>query len=436
MKRKYCKIAERSAILLWSALQLSLFSSLSDAVRDGACEFLDNLGNGVDFARQIIPGASSSDAIVDLGDGLLVDIPFVNVPRALSALVCNRAPQPEPAPVFTGGQCDGVRYRVNLPALFVDGDCSTSPRNYSVELWGPITFLGYQNLGSCPPGCTGSQCFQGWRFRCRGTVFQNPLQPGLLQDVFVTDLGVRQYQAGSDNISVVRLDGQPDDCGNSDRTIVPRPVNNYQNITINNFTFVDDNGTTINLGDLNLVYLQPNIDINGRFNIPVRVDVGGINLNGRLNVDGTVNIDIGGIRFPSIPGRNPSSPEPDEEPEPTPIDTPTPLPPEPPDPNERRTIVAALVTTTMESNSVATKIAQFENPDIFAPSLGYINFLYKVGTVSAAWSEDIPIKNKRQLVVCPWRYGAVDVKGTPRPGVTWEIIPVFDLAQVYSPVES
>lgn len=90
-------------------------------------------------------------------------------------------------------------------------------------------------------------------------------------------------------------------------------------------------------------------------------------------------------------------------------------------------IIGVLVTTTeINAGTSLTQIFQEEaNPDVWAPNLGYVNFLIRVSADKYGWTVDQPVKNRRHLIPCPWPQGAVSVAGTPRPGVSWDLQPIY-----------
>lgn len=416
---------------------MSLFESVAGAVRDGACQILDNLADGVDFTRNFLNpvlGDPGEGSIINDDGSLLTTLPFINVSRGLGALLCNRTPDPPPPPQFPGGQCDGIRYRVTYQVTAWGGQAcveDTGPVN-DVVLWGPVLAVYQTNSDQF------FNCGTGFRQRaavCRGIASgpgSGPILPSPTEVIFSSQS--RANEISLNVLSVTRVDGLPDDCGDSPLLPVPAPTPGYPNITNNNFTFVDDNGVDVTI-PLALVYLRPTFDVDNNFRIPVRIDLGGIEFDGSVGPDGEVDINPRVPGRPGLPGRNPTQPQPVEPaPDPDP-DSRTPEPDPPDDPDTEQVIIGAVVTVNQNLSGVPTQIVQTENPDIYAPNLGFINFLYQVDTKRAAWGVDIPVKNLNQLIPVDWPYGAIDVKGTPRPGVTWTITAVYDTGRSYQPIE-
>lgn len=202
---------------------------------------------------------------------------------------------------------------------------------------------------------------------------------------------------------VQRVDGQPDNCA-SGPNIPP-------------------------VGDRTF-----DIDINGD-NATVIIGIGGVNVAGDLitpitingpnyEYSGTINFNKNEINF-NFGGNNPDNtvccPGDDEtESDPPPENDP------PPEEQQQKNVIGVLVTVTEVSNqSTPTIIGQDDNPDIYAPSAGYVNFRVKVGN-SFGWTADIPVKNRRHYIPCPTGLTATDVAGTARAGVVWTLTKVFE----------
>ena len=64
------------------------------------------------------------------------------------------------------------------------------------------------------------------------------------------------------------------------------------------------------------------------------------------------------------------------------------------------------------------------NPKVGVPDYGLINFQVQVGGATG-WTEDIRVKNARQIILCPWVDGAIGVSGTPRGANEFTITPIY-----------
>lgn len=374
---------------------MSNFSeALANAARSGVCQVL-SVPSYINDALQRVnffPFDSARRAIPDFWRNMLCDRP---------------APTPNPAP-FTGGQCPGVNYAVTV-AISQNG---TVVSRTTVTGIGPVLGLRIEETDNSSPA--------------------NP--DGKIRQAFVRFGGSVEQSAGTGNEdtpifieNVTRPDGLPDNCGNPDPEYEELEPDD---VTINtDFTYNDFSGTSITVPVV-LVYARATVDARANIIIPFTANINGaLSVNGAVNLNGDVDINIGtagGSGLPKDPRKSPcgdiSLPDGEVPEDPTDNDQ-----PDEPDREEERVIKGALVTVTSVQNIRSSVIGQDENPDIYAPSLGHINFLCRVGVTSGGWTVDLPVKNRRNLIPCPWDEGAVAVRGTPQPGVTWVITPVYGL---------
>lgn len=227
-----------------------------------------------------------------------------------------------------------------------------------------------------------------------------------------------------------------------------------QNFTINSVTRVSGSGNCGNPPAGYPVETAPNFDTNislprGGNEVPIpyrfpRPTVGRSEPLIEINVgEIPITIDIGGISFgpqgspspsPSPSPSNPVRPSPDDsgtdpsEPPPDPPEDDPTLeePPEQPD----RVIRAALVTVT-NPGSGATQVAGIApDPANYFGDLGLIKFRIKADGAATGFTNSIRVQNRRAFIPCPWDGGALEIVGTPRPGVAWTITPVYDVGSL------
>lgn len=225
-----------------------------------------------------------------------------------------------------------------------------------------------------------------------------------------------------------------DDCGSGGGAPII-PPSNYNVYNENPITYVDNDGVERTF-DPTFTLGVPIFNINGELSFPFTLEINDPALEFTLEVNGEYNVTNDDINYPienpRQPGGGGNCNRPptvitDETP-PDPAPPPVPPNPDPPTPEtepERR-IIAALVTVTSELTSAQGKVFQDQNPDVLIPDVGVINFLYQLGSTTTAWSEDIRVKNARQLIPVPWDRGAIAVYGTPRPGISWRINPIYE----------
>lgn len=337
---------------------------------------------------------------------------------AAYASFCNQPLPPEGRAriPFSGGQCPAA-YQVNysLKALEIATGI-VEDRTFFFRLQGPISRA---DIVSDPTEDNG-------RIFYRATGSQEDLIQELLIDYGDLPL-FPNYEFFDFQVSLVRRDGLPDECG--DPPLVPPPFPPGQNPVPTDITYVNNEGVTVNV-PIALVFGFARVNLNGTISVPVNVR---FDLDPTLNFDADLNLNTGDV---IINVGNPLNPGGGTEPggdvvvdptvPPPPADTDTPLPPpESPDPTANRSrVIKGCFVTVSQSGAEATIIGQDSNPDIYVPALGYVSFLIAT-RVSSAWTADIPIKNKRQFIPCPWELGAIEVVGTPRGNSVITITPVY-----------
>lgn len=352
-------------------------------------------------------------------------------PGALNAVFCNRDPDNLPVnpPPFTGGQCNGTKYRVTAQVeRFVGGFAPNPPvfdtisivsGDFGTEIWGPIQSVQLTSFG------TNGRGYQGYTFL---TITARNSSTGTIAPRNYSSFLFSYNRIIS--VTVTPISGA-DTCGNPPAPL-PTPLPPGTNTVEDDVEFTDENDVSVTV-PIVLVYGTANININGQIIIPVDVRIG----PNTLEVD--LNLNTGDINFgPSYSTDNPGDgtggrgtngpceqePEVDEDedepdggtPEPTPIGEKE---------SDVRVIIGALVTVTDEGNGIGEVNGDpYNAPDIGVPRFGDLMFEVRVGS-RTAWLNDIPVKLSRVYIPCPWDGGALRVVGIPKPGVTWAITPVY-----------
>ena len=349
---------------------------------------------------------------------------------------CNREPSPPPAVPFPGGQCQ-TKYTISGTAREVFND--DTDRNtvwQDREVWGPLVSFGYDTEPNT----------DRVRFYCECYGLASLPTPSLVSQRVTMTSAISSPPVSvsftATVTSIARLDGLPDNCGDGPnappRNVIPPPVD------VPDFVYNDDSGNTINV-PLTFAFGLAYFDADFNLNLPVTVNVKfdfDVPVTVAPKFDVVFNVGTGDFVFkPTLPpGQKPPDPtgpdRPDNvypDPLPPPNNDPTaPDPPPPPDENElRRVIVGCLVTTTdIDQPNPLTQLGQDVNPDVYIPDLGLVSFLIQVAGTSGGWTEDIRVKNRRQVIPCPWKQGAIDVRGTPRPGVEFTVTPIYGYVDV------
>jgi hypothetical protein len=371
--------------------------ALADAARSGVCQLLG------------IP-EYINDALERIGF-----FPFDEARRAIPNfwrnLLCDTDAPPPNSPPFTGGQCECAGYRVTFQRTIA----ATNDRQVitTQPFPGPITGL----FESQESGATFLRLEHGL---CSGQQYFGQTRTLVSSTGALSSFGI---------LSVQRTSGQ-DNCGNPP---VVYPPLTPPDVTIpRDVTYENSLGVTV-VVPVVFVYARANIDARANITIPFTATVNaGVTFNGTVNLDGSVTINVGS----SVPSGRPKDPRkspcddiaiPVEDPSPDPTDSDQ---PDNPDRDKEEVIIGVLVTVTSLSNERASLIVQEDNPDIYAPNLGFVQFLCRIGQTSGGWTTDIPVKNRRHLIQCPWDQGAIAVRGTPQPGVEWTLTPVAGYAGI------
>lgn len=385
--------------------------------------------NAYDAARSVICGASGIQRVqLDLVEkvnplyrGSALQDYYERINRALRSA----CPVPEPEPIqdlnpgFEGGQCPGVQYGVS-------GTWTLFNANGSVDI--TSTFANFTTFGPIEirPSDTNPAALVLFGFDAQGNPEQQSLggSGNTSQSIVLT------------SAQVTRVDGQPDNCGNppplppppgSPPPTDPRPT--FPGVTIN----------LPNIGPV-VVAFAPVVgiiyaDVDARIKIPVRVNVNIPAIN--LNYDIDFNIDLNDPS--SDPEPIPKPPKRDGDDRPVICDCP--IPPDcdeiadedeegEEDEDNRRSkgfeVVAAAVLSARNTDPTrATEIGQNSAPSIYAPSIGFINFVYSTNDGSLLYGSDIPVKNVRSVIPAPYTgLRCIRVVGTPNQGFDWEIVSV------------
>lgn len=404
----------------------SFQDAIKSAGKSAVCQALkasEQFGNSVVYAYQSITGINATPPnFASIAAGLFCGNP-ASVPPVGSG-------------DFTGGQCNCVAYSVSASLVIVDKNADDTPRTTTipttVEVWGEVLSV---NSRLFPAGENNTQV--QLIVRSRGN--RNLVSCGAFQDVPAATTGAFKLESANvSSVSVSRIGGGSEACDTLPPPPViydPLPPTGLPPISIP-FTFSPDVSlpdVTVNVNATAILF-QPKIDIDANIVVPItiqtNINVGGVNLefNAVANLStGDVNFNFGGGDTDTFdPAAGCCDDFPDFEDEPPVYPPSAPPEPAPPDPNKPKIIVGVLVTTTSTANGKFTTIVQSSNPTIYAPALGFVNFFCEVGIEkTGGWTADIPVKNVRQIIPCPWEEGAVSVQGTPNTGNSWILTPIF-----------
>lgn len=234
---------------------------------NAAAEFQENLRDAiVDFSCNLwsnFPGfiSAGTNPVSSFGRGYM------------SSICRNRVTLPGlPPPPFTGGQCEGVLYNLNYrEQAYNIGNCNLVTDQFSnVQVTGPVGQPFFQPSGTtAQTSCNGlsndNVDLGSWRV---------PTQAGdvvLAGGVFSDPSGVASPPLSSvTEITLTRIDGLPDDCGDPRREYdSPDPTGDDLETTI---TINSPDGDSVNL---NLIYNK----ITNEYNFPMGFKLDGVNIS-------------------------------------------------------------------------------------------------------------------------------------------------------------
>lgn len=380
---------------------VTFFDSLRNQIRGNFCNFFNTLENGLNFLDLLGGGPALPYAI--------------GAARFGQRLLCNREPEGGTNPPFIGGQCPDVEYDVTVDFTLTDSTGFTIAGPNTVRVLGPVA--GVVIVQPVTPGGENMQ------LRVQARPNTDPSIPFTV----VTAASAGAPWEGPFSISnIVRVDGLPDECG--DRPPTPTEPSLPSPPILIPVPYDDNDGIPIVI-PIVLIYAPIRIDIDGSLVVPFRIQINpdfNVNLNGTLNLgNGNINFNFGSPNYPPSPFPRPDDYDSPDDIPPYPPTVPNSISPTPPVPTlpETKEVIRAVIVTVNTYASDATIIGQDNNPDIYAPNLGFVNFGISSNN-AIAWTGDIAVKNFRHFIPCPWEGGAVQVRGTPRPGVTWTLTPV------------
>jgi len=390
----------------------TFFDGLREVERNAFCDIARaGVAGGLLFA-----GLTATSGL-GLAGGLLTS----GISAAAYIAFCGYPPPPDfyNYPDWTGGQCPDVPYRIAIGC------------NLYLRVGTGVFFIGrvgsvFNGLGPVTVAEIYDTGIQDNDIRVRAVWRGGSADESIIKGTF-NDPEVPQYTYDDVIVTVTRQDGLPDLCGNP--APVAPPLRPGDNVYPTNITYNNENNVAVTV-PITLTFGFPRVDIRGEINMPVNVKV---DVDIPISFNGNVNFNTGNFTIKvAPPGGNPPGDDDDPPvvtpPGDDPIPTDVPIPPEEPPTDDplvkKKKIIKAVIVTVTETDAEAGIIFQGDNPDIYFPALGYVQFFIRVGT-TGGWTSDIPIKNKRNFIPCPWVLGATDVRASPRNNGQLLLKPIY-----------
>jgi hypothetical protein len=381
---------------------------IGNAIRQGFCTVAPAAAVGaLVFGGVATLGVASTVAAVAAGAvGLHAYNRYCNQPLPAAG---------RPQPPFQGGQCSvvyNVSGRANYSGTAIPAGIALGPTPVN----GPVRGMVSENL---PPNTT--------QVYVLGLVDAGHPDGRYGIATLNTSFGGGNDFQNAVVTSVVRQDGQPDNCGSL--PALPPALPPGGNTVNSPVTYTTNNNVTVTI-PMVIAFGYASFSFDGTVEIPLTLN---FTANPELNLSGTLNLNTGDTNFYPDPGAptdgcdnspNDFIPDPSIPNYPPTLPGVDPDPPALPNKPERRKILRGVVVTVSNQGDESGFISQDQNPDIWFPDLGFVQFAVQVGG-RIAWLRHEKINSLRHLVQCDWPSGAVEVRGTPRSGVTWTLTPVY-----------
>lgn len=361
--------------------------STKSAIQTGLCNYLSFAGKGESWFNELSP----------------VDLPSTG--QFWDRVLCDRNDGlPPTPPPFDGGQCPGALYRFFATRTRFDFEPSCDPQVTNPQLLavGPVSGPFFREFDVPQPDRVGQEWFM--------------IDGNGNEMTFGTSSRDEACSSSTLTIdSVVREDGQPDDCGN--QTPAPAPFPTGGETTPINITYVNNEGDNVTeLGDLRI--FAPVVIAPVNIIAPIRVELPDLVFDGTIQLAPEFSIGLNPPTIDDSPG-DVDAPPPPEDPSTSP-DTPS--------DESNAELIGAVVTVSDADESLATQIFGGQGPDVFAPRLGTLAFRVRVAGATA-WFGNYPVQNSTQFFPAPRGAIAVDARFSPIAYVQGTVSLVYRTSQ-------
>jgi len=326
--------------------------SVVGGVRTAFCTFINIGDRGTSFFNELSP---------------LPDIPSAG--PFWNRVLCDRNDPlpPGPPPPFTGGQCP-TEYRVTISRTLFSESEGQPPSSATVDRIGQGPVSGVFVRASTEGAPSG---------RYESSIIVAFASGEVTAGSTFVDNGSTGYVI--DNVSVVRTDGQPDNCGSPPPDIPPFPP---EGDTVNiDITYTNNEGdTVVELGDLTI--FAPVVIAPVNIVAPIRVNLPDVSFNGQIVLAPRFDVVLNPPASTDGPGEEGGD---DEQPEPD---------------DEKELIGVRVITSDPTAGGATTIFGQGAAPNLYVPRLATVQYEVKFEGVTA-WTEPVDIKAANQFVPAP-----------------------------------
>lgn len=367
---------------------MSFTDAVGGAVKSGLCRYLRLGDNANRFFNELSP----------------VDLPNFNRYWRLRLCDENPADIPPTAPPFQGGQCSAFYYMiVDYNKFTFNQGCVAIAETRSSQ---PIAYTG--PIQSAIAACTGGEdiaCEQGKHNQVQVVDNNGPATVLGLGDTTCTRIVT--------GIRFVRADGQPDTCG--DPPILPPPPFPPEGDTIDiDVTYQDIDNTTVNLSGSLTIFAPVFAPVIGGIFAPVRIDLGGIEFSGNVEVSPNFEFNFGQPDSEITGGTG----EPDVEPRPPESEVPACT-----GGTTTTKIIGCVVIANKAGQTQTTELKRGDAPTLYVPRLASVYFCVRTRSGSS-WFGPLDVKTRACYVEAPVNAISTDVRIGFEPGWTGRILPI------------
>lgn len=314
-------------------------------------------------------------------------------------------PEPPPPP-FSGGQCPGVDYIVNITTQELERfDCEADERTFNRTITGPITDFRIRDpfeITTCPGGEEGGFVLEA--------LFDGNQNYGAVYQASQGNTVITSFTINS----LTRVDGLPDDCGDPPAPPTPPRPPIVQPPSSPEIPTTDPDG---NPGPP--IIITPRVgpiyvDIDGEINVPVVINVEGDQYDTDISFPVSVKLPDFNVTFEYGGGggttNDPAGPEEPTAPEPICCGPPPPKleegedenpddpPPEPEEEVDR--IVGIVLSCTPDGGPRQNSQVFTALPTLLVPRIATVQFELRIG--DELWlSEETQVKTQRRYIAAP-----------------------------------